>query len=59
MRDWTGSKTSVYHMLAAKGHSDEERANNDYYCTPPSAVEELLKRETFNHYILEPAVGGG
>lgn len=58
MRDWIGSETSVFHILAAQGHSDEERANNDYYCTPPYAVEELLRRETFNHYILEPAVGG-
>ena len=26
---------------------------------PPIAVEELLKREKFSRYILEPAVGGG
>lgn len=26
---------------------------------PPHAVEELLKRETFSTYVLEPSVGGG
>lgn len=58
MKDWTGNKTSVFSTLAASSHSEEERAKNDYYCTPPQAVEELLKREKFNRYILEPAVGG-
>jgi len=59
MKDWTGNRTSVFSTLAASSHSKDERANDDYYCTPPQAVEELLKREQFSHYILEPAVGGG
>lgn len=59
MKDWTGNKTSVYANLGASSHSDTERENNDYYATPSYAVEELLRYETFNHYILEPAVGGG
>lgn len=58
MKDWTGNKKSVYANLGASSHSDTERENNDYYATPPSAVEELLKRESFCHYVLEPAVGG-
>lgn len=58
MKDWTGNSTSVYANLGASSHSDTERENNDYYATPPSAVEELLKREKFCHYVLEPAVGG-
>ena len=58
MKDWTGNKTSVYANLGASSHSDTEHENNDYYATPPSAVEELLKREKFCHYVLEPAVGG-
>lgn len=57
--DWTGNKTSVFSTLAASNHSKSERANDDYYCTPPQAVEELLKRVKFNPHILEPAVGGG
>ena len=58
MNDWIGNSTSVFSTLAASNHSDEERVINDYYATPPQAVEELLKRESFCHYILEPAVGG-
>lgn len=59
MKDWIGNKTSVFSTLAASSHSKDDRANDDYYCTPPQAVEELLKRESFCHYVLEPAVGGG
>lgn len=57
-KDWTGNKTSVFANLASSSHSDTNREQNDYYATPPSAVEELLKRESFNKYVLEPAVGG-
>ena len=59
MPDWTGNKTSVFANLSASNHSDTDREQNDYYATPPQAVEELLKRESFNKYIFEPAVGGG
>ena len=59
IKDWTGNSKAVYSTLAASNHSDTDRENNDYYATPPKAVEELLKREKFNHYVLECAVGGG
>lgn len=36
-----------------------ERIKDDYYATPPSSVEDLLKHETFNKRIWECAVGGG
>lgn len=49
----------MYANLAASSHSEQDREQNDYYATPPIAVEELLKREKFSKYILEPAVGGG
>lgn len=58
-KDWTGNSKAVYSTLAASNHSDTDRENNDYYATPPKAIEELLKREQFNHYIWECAVGGG
>ena len=58
-KDWTGNSKAVYSTLAASNHSDTDRENNDYYATPPKAVEELLKREKFNHYVWECAVGGG
>ena len=59
IKDWTGNSQAVYSTLAASNHSDTDRENNDYYATPPKAVEELLKREKFNHYVWECAVGGG
>lgn len=58
-KDWTGNSKAVYSTLAASNHSETKRENNDYYATPPKAVEELLKREKFNHYVWECAVGGG
>ena len=57
--DWTGNGTSVYKMIGASNHSEEEREQNDYYATDPNAVEMLLERETFSHEIWEPACGGG
>lgn len=58
MADWMGNKVSVYANLAASSHSEQVREKDDYYATPPKAVEALLKREKFNPYVLEPAVGG-
>lgn len=47
-------------ILGASNHSITERESNDYYATPPIAVQELLKRENFDkECVLEPAVGGG
>ena len=58
-KDWTGNSKAVFSMLAASNHSETDRVDNDYYATPPDAVKELLKREKFNTYIWECAVGGG
>ena len=32
---------------------------NEYYATHPSVTMDLLKVESFHHYVLEPACGGG
>lgn len=58
-KDWNGNSKALFSTLSASNHSDEERETNDYYATPPQAVEDLLKRESFSKYIVEPAVGGG
>ena len=58
-KDWTGNYNSIYKTLGASNHTDNEREPNDYYATDPKAVEALLDREVFNHYIWEPACGGG
>lgn len=56
--DWIGNKISSYVMNGCSNHSDKERQNEDYYATDPRAVEELLKKESFQHPIWENACGG-
>jgi hypothetical protein len=58
MTDWVGNSTSIYATHGASNHSDSERAELDYYATDPETVEKLLKTESFDHCILEPACGG-
>lgn len=57
MQDSKSNRKSVFATLGASDHSDGERAYRDLYCTHPSAVESLLKVETFSRDIWEPAAG--
>lgn len=57
--DWTGNSKAIYSCHGASNHSDTEREANDYYATPPSAVEMLLGLEGFSEIIMEPACGEG
>ena len=57
--DWTGNGSSVYKMIGASNHSEEEREQNDYYATDPKAVDMLLDKESFSHEVWECASGGG
>lgn len=59
MQDWTGNTRSVFTCNGASNHSDGEREKHDYYATEPKAVEVLLEKETFNHYLWECACGEG
>lgn len=59
MNDWNGNRRAVFVTNGDTSHSTRERETRDYYATDPRAVEELLKRETFDADILEPACGGG
>lgn len=54
-KDWTG--TSQFIISGNNRRPDAEL--NDYYATEPKAVEILIKNESFNKYIWEPACGGG
>lgn len=56
-KDWTGNSKSVFATLSASNHSEKEREKQDYYCTDPRAVEKLLEKEKFNHYVWECAAG--
>lgn len=59
MRDWTGNKAAVFVCNGASGHAKEDREENDYYATEPSAAEWLLKIEPQITNIWETAVGEG
>lgn len=58
-KDWTGNKASTFVTLGASSHARGARQVDDYYATQPLAVELLLKEESFNQNILEPACGEG
>ena len=57
-KDWTGNTQSVMATLNASCHTENKRAKQDYYATPPKAVTELLNRENFSD-VWEPACGEG
>lgn len=58
-KDWTGNAKSIFVCNGASNHSEDEREQNDYYATEPKALELLLELEQFDHYVWEPACGGG
>lgn len=51
------NKESIYKMIGASNHTEEERQKEDYYATDPIAVELLLDLETFNKDVWECACG--
>lgn len=57
MKDWTGTAKSNFLIIGASNHTDSERQREDYYATDPQAARLLLKHETFNGPIWEPACG--
>ena len=59
MKDWSGNGMSLFVTNGDGSHSVQARDEWDYYATDPSAVEELLKVESFGKNVLEPACGGG
>jgi hypothetical protein len=59
MKDWTGSKASIFKQMGASNHTQEEREENDFYATDPTAVDDLLKYEKLSNVIWECAVGEG
>lgn len=55
MTDRKWNTQSVMATLNASNHSKWERADMDYYATPPLATKMLLELEWFSKTILEPA----
>jgi hypothetical protein len=58
-KDWTGDAQSVMATLNSSNNTDSIREKNDYYATPPKAVEQLLDLESFQNNIWECACGEG
>ena len=59
MKDWVGNYNSIYKVIGASNHTNEEREKYDYYATEPKAMELLLNEEKFCQNVWECAVGGG
>ena len=59
MKDWTGNSRSAHATLGARNYALNEREKHDYYATEPKALELLLEKEKFNHYVWECACGEG
>ncbi len=57
MKDWKGNTNSIYKIIAASNHSEDERQENDYYATDPIVIDKLLQRENPSHRIWECASG--
>lgn len=58
-KDWNGNKKTVYTTLGASNHVEEEREENDFYATDPTAIDDLLSVERFEGSVWEPAAGCG
>mgnify|MGYP002523608053 CR=1 FL=1 len=59
MKDWTGNSKTAFVQLGASNHTEDEREINDFYATDPTAIDDLLKYETFDKNIWECACGQG
>ena len=58
MKDWTGSRNSIFKAISASTNTSE-RQSADYYATDPIAIHKLCTVEKFTPIVFEPACGGG
>lgn len=59
MKDWTGNSRSAHATLGARNYAQNDREQNDYYATHPSAGEQLLELGLDIKNIWEPSCGEG
>ena len=59
MKDWNGNDKSLFIMNGDSNHSENERAELDYYATPSEMAEYLLKLEPHLNNVWECACGEG
>lgn len=50
---------SKYALAVGGNATKNDREFNDYYATPPRAIDDLLSKISLHNNILEPATGGG
>ena len=48
-------KSVIYRTMGASNHTQDDRAEQDFYATDPRAIDLLLEREEFSPSILEPS----
>lgn len=58
-KDWIGNSKSTFATLGASNHTLHNRADRDFYATPPEATRKLLDVEKFSPRIWECACGTG
>jgi hypothetical protein len=61
VKDWTGDTHATFVTLGASNHTDDERADGDFYATPPLAIHALADVGKFprNKSVWEAACGAG
>lgn len=58
-KDWTGNKNSIFKTLGSSTHAKGVRQAEDYYATPPQAIDRLIAHYKLPSYIWECAAGEG
>lgn len=61
IKDWNGNSKSTFSTLGASSHSDNDRADKDYYATDLNAFKYLVEDGgvRLSENVLEPCAGGG
>lgn len=57
--DWTGNRVSIFKTMGASNHSDADRQSDDFYATDPAVLDNLSRKYTIPHVVMEPACGEG
>jgi len=58
-KDWKGNSNSVFKIIGASSHCDDERHPEDFYATDPIAIDLLCSVEKFEGTVWEPCCGQG
>ena len=59
MKDWTGNTKTVYSIIGASNHSEQERQEYDFYATDPETINKLQEKFDIPKNIYEISAGNG